>query len=478
MFVGPLLDCGLMISLTNEPPAIGPQTSGLDLINYCFLKDARRIDTERADLETSGDVAALENWECTQYEVMEDRYMISWGYEEKTERAIRERKEMVAAKAVPQLTLFASELDNIHHSVYVLWNTLVEHPKLLTESAWKALKPKLKKILDESENCNFTDGEAKTQRLCYASLLALLIANGGENGPFKAIATALGVDTMAASAPAASTNHMYERVLTPYPNLKDALKWSCLEEFTYESFSPHQTEQLFGQVTTIVATKVSEWIEKVTTELDQVAPAGTLGAKKGKNDIILTVKGSTEPSEALNPVTRRLLRADCVFKASQTHPLYGTLRLGSSYPVALPLFFPDLLVTRRDAAWDVEHFEPYPDAKRVAIALLKCLGMEDAAHAEMKVMGSRFVCGRCEGHKTRDWSGIIGHYLEEQRRQKYARARPPAAEIRRHDLGQHAGEPLVKIASAEDAGETPDLGVFVPAKQHTLGIRGFRVDFG
>ncbi|KAG9089305.1 hypothetical protein FRC06_001599 [Ceratobasidium sp. 370] len=472
-----------------ELHAIGPQTHGLDLVNYCFLKDARRIDTERANLEASGDVAALEDWECSQYEAMEDRYLHGakvynflrkWEYDEETETIIRDRTGMIRAKSIPDLVLFAREFDEIHHSVYVLWKTLVEQPKPLTQSgaAWKALRPKLKKILDESEYCNLVDRDAQARRMCSERLLELLVEAGSENNQFKAIATALNVGTVPTSVPLASTNRIYELVLAPYPNLNDALRWGCLEGFRYTPFSPHQTEELFGTVTHLVTAEVLKWREKMTVELDQLALTGVLGAKKNENHIKLTVKGSTEPSENLDPAMRRLLRADCIFKASQTHPLQATLRLGSSHPVALPLFFPDLLVTRRDAAWYAAHFEAYPDARRVAKVLLKCLEMEDAAHAEMKVMGSRFVCGRCvNNEKTRDWCGIIGHYMEEQRRQKYARAQS-TADTRRHDLGQRTGEALVKVVAAEDAGKSPDFSVFVPPKKATPGIRGYRETIG
>ncbi|KAG9075611.1 hypothetical protein FS749_012713 [Ceratobasidium sp. UAMH 11750] len=83
--------------------SIGPQVGGLDFANYCFLKDARRIDTERAELEASGNVAALEDWQCVQYEAMEERYLHGvkvydflrkWEYNEETETVIRERKKM------------------------------------------------------------------------------------------------------------------------------------------------------------------------------------------------------------------------------------------------------------------------------------------------------------------------------------------------------------------------------------------------
>ncbi|KAG9087861.1 hypothetical protein FS749_002596 [Ceratobasidium sp. UAMH 11750] len=265
---------------------------------------------------------------------------------------------------------------------------------------------KLKDILWESDAWNFAERDAKVQQVCFERLSELLIEIGGEHDLFKAIATTLGVDAVPTSAPVAFTNRIYELVLTPYPNLNDALKWCCLSRFEFRSSSPQETEELFGQVARFVTAEILEWREKVTVELCQLVPV-RISARRDANDVTLTVKGNTEPTEMLTFTTRRLLRADCIFKASRFHPLHSTLRLGSSYPVALPLFFPDLLVTRRDAVWNVEHFEAYPDARRVARALLECLGKEDAVHAEMKVMGSRFVCGRCMDHEAKDWSGIV-----------------------------------------------------------------------
>ncbi|KAG9087863.1 hypothetical protein FS749_002598, partial [Ceratobasidium sp. UAMH 11750] len=386
------------------------------------------------------------------------------------------RKKMIISKAVPQLVPFQTDLGSIHHSVYVEWQTLVEQPRPLTDSTWKALRPKLRKLFDESDYCNFADEDATIQRTCSERLLELLIDVGGEHTLFKAIATSLDVGTVPTSAPVASTNRIYELMLTPYPNLNDALEWGCMEEFKYTPSGPDETELLFGQVADMVGAEVSKWREGRMVELRQLALASISASRGDEHNIKLTVKGSTEPTQDLHPVARRLLRADCIFKASRTHPLHSTLCLGSSYPVALPLFFPDLLVTRRDAVWNVAYFEAHLDARRVARALLKCLGMEDAAHVEMKVMGSRFVCGRCVDCEARDWSGIIGHYLGQQQKQKYAREQSVVAEARRHDL-QRADEPLVKIVPAEDAGKTPDLSVFVPPKKYTRGIRGYRKRF-
>ncbi|KAG8692272.1 hypothetical protein FRC08_009881 [Ceratobasidium sp. 394] len=205
----------------DELPVRSVFINGFDFTNYCFLKDARRIDTERAELEASGNVAALEDWECVQFEAVGDRFrhgakvydfLRIWEYNEETETIIRERKNMIAAKAVPQLVRSLSELDGIHPSVYVEWKTLVEQPRPLTESTWKALRPKLKDILWESDDWNLAESDARMQQMCFERLSELLIEIGGEHDLFKAIAITLGVDAVPTSAPVASTNHMYELV--------------------------------------------------------------------------------------------------------------------------------------------------------------------------------------------------------------------------------------------------------------------------
>ncbi|KAG8689627.1 hypothetical protein FRC08_010844 [Ceratobasidium sp. 394] len=251
-------------------------------------------------------------------------------------------------------------------------------------------------------------------------------------------------------------------VLTPFPNIEDGLKWDFMGLFRNAEYGINRTEQLLASVLDRIHTGVPRWIDQVEQDLTRVLSKGQR-AKRSGNDPVLMVKGSTEAAAQLSNVTRRLLRADCVFKASDEHPLFGALHSGSDYPVPLSLFYPDLLITHRDKPWNPEWFQLHPEASRVAKALLACLDMQDAAHAEMKTMGCRFVCGRCSDRKARDWSGIIGHYIQEQRRHRYKRIQPPdVSRTNRHSLTEALKEPLVQIIPTEQPGEVLDVASVVP----------------
>ena len=57
--------------------AAGPQNDKLDLVYYCLLDEARKIDARQVDLEVSGDVDALEVWEYEQDQALYSRCKVS-----------------------------------------------------------------------------------------------------------------------------------------------------------------------------------------------------------------------------------------------------------------------------------------------------------------------------------------------------------------------------------------------------------------
>jgi hypothetical protein len=74
------------------------------------------------------------------------------------------------------------------------------------------------------------------------------------------------------------------------------------------------------------------------------------------------------------------------------------------------LYYPDLLGSRgRGAydAWDSIQFERYPEAEEVAKALLECLGRPDAAYVELKLLGKKFICGRCDDREPKSWDMLV-----------------------------------------------------------------------
>ncbi|KAG8755252.1 hypothetical protein FRC12_010951 [Ceratobasidium sp. 428] len=277
---------------------IGPQKSRFGLVNYCFLEDARRIDVKRAELEASGNVVLMEDWVCAQYEAMDDRFvhgvklydfLRKWQSDEKAEAIISERKNAIKKRAIEQSIPDVDGFDNIHRSVYVLWKTIVEQPKPLTEHRWKTLKPIIAEILEESEFCHFEEEDVTRQRICSERLSELLSQTASEYMPLKPIAKALGTDAVPTSAPAASTDRMYQFVLSPHPNSADALKWDCLKLFKCANYGRHQTDEIFGQRLETISTEIENWRTKVMTELGQMVSTSDTRRKKNGNDVRLVV---------------------------------------------------------------------------------------------------------------------------------------------------------------------------------------------
>ncbi|KAG8790925.1 hypothetical protein FRC12_010659 [Ceratobasidium sp. 428] len=460
-----------IVNLIPRSPIAGPQNDKTELTYYCLRDHARKVDAIRADLKSTGDLAARETWEYEQDVALGAQLKLSmevysflrhWDYDEKAQTMMRERRKTIEQRLV-DLDLESSEdWEQIHYSFYVLWNTLTEQPKPLTEGAWKALLPTIQLTLEESRYQNYVAYLNTRQDMCSRRLNELWREVGANPGRLGSIVAALGARSMPSLGTA--SDGMNRAVLTPFPGIEDGLEWDFMATFCDGEHNVNQTEQLFTSVLDRIQTKIPEWVNRVELDLARLLskPNGSR-TKRQDSSLPLTVKGSTEAAAHLPGVTRRLLRADCAFKASDEHPLYGVLYIGSDYLSPLPLCYPDLLITRRGKAWNPEWFQPYSEACRVAKALLACLGMGNAAHAEMKVMGCRFVCGRCSDRKAWNWDGMVGHYLQEQRRHKYRRFQPPGvSHLNSHSLAETRGKLLVQIAPEEQLGEVIDLASIVP----------------
>ncbi|KAF8604482.1 hypothetical protein BDV93DRAFT_104735 [Ceratobasidium sp. AG-I] len=317
----------------------------------------------------------------------------------------------------------------------------------LAASAWKALRPKLEFILNESSDQVICEESWERQLTCSRRLTDLLF-NLGRILPnaLSPIATALEVNAVPASVIVARIWN--KLVLTAFPNLDDALKWPCMKKFVYGEYSRQGTEDRFMARLDQIPAEVQKWDKQVIADLTLLFQKGQ-EAKSEVDSVPLTVGNSTEPTKHLTDDMRRLLRADCVFRATKHHTLYNVFHDTSRYGVSTPLFYPDMLLTRREEAWNPEYFQPYREAGQVAKQLLRCLNMEDAAHAQLKLMGVQFICGWCSDQNPKDWMGIIGHYLEEQRRKTRLDSRT-SNEHNNHlqGLGGELVDPMVFVSNS------------------------------
>ncbi|QRV87150.1 hypothetical protein RhiJN_15168 [Ceratobasidium sp. AG-Ba] len=404
-------------------------------------------------LVTSRNIAKLEDWEFRMQEQKEERYH-KVGSDENRESIIRERIVAIRERANASGLVDAQNFDRIHHSVYVWWKMLVERPKPLTDHGWKTLRPMLALTIEDSKNEFHSDRVVEERRICTDRLAELLLelGNNGFHQALKPIATALGHHPNALPKPKRCSTLA---VLAPLP---------CWD------LHPRVDASNFLTVQHLMLVEILSWRLKVERQLKQMLHPGT---EEDGAPVKLTVNGREAPG-AWRPVGH-LLRADCVFRATPRHSLHKSLHVSSPCPVLLPLFYPDLMVTMRDSPWDDACFEVYPQAMQVARTLLECLGMQDAAHVEMKLTGCRFVCGRCDDDMTRDWSGIIGHYLEEERRHNLKHSTSSSGNTRfQHDLTRDYDDVVVTVVPEERAGRLPDLDKFVPPKKQVPVARAAR----
>ncbi|KAG8685388.1 hypothetical protein FRC08_013138 [Ceratobasidium sp. 394] len=85
-------------------------------------------------------------------------------------------------------------------------------------------------------------------------------------------------------------------------------------------------------------------------------------------------------------------------------------------------------------------------------------------------MGCRFACGKCSDQTATDWSGIIGHYLEEQRRYRFASMGTSSPSgMNCHRLA----DATIRVVPPEEAGEAPDLAELVPSSKPLHGGRKY-----
>ncbi|QRV72228.1 F-box protein [Ceratobasidium sp. AG-Ba] len=400
-------------------------------------------------------------------------FLYAWDNDDEARQAMDKRREIIEER-VDDLDIPWSEYCNaIHYSTFVFWHTLTEQVKPLTEGAWKSMLPIIQLVLELNGQQVEQAVEQPMRRAWAKHVKELLIDAFAQSDPSQLarIASALKVERVASSSDV--SNRMRQSMVVPTPNLKDSLKWDFMRPFRWAIHDRNETEELFTPRLNSINARVPQWIQQVERDLTGLLFRGPRNKQIHEN-VTLTVNGTTTATAHLSNVTRRLLRADCVFRASKEHPLYLSLYGGSDPVVPMPLHYPDLIVTRRDDSWNYTYLQPYPDATQVAKASLGSLEMPDATNLELKLIGCRLVCGQCSDKRTRDWSGMIQHHIEEGRRKKQQRLKSlGAAMLNGHDLTDISDKSLVQIVSVEAAGELPDLSKTIPPLKPLRGERRY-----
>ncbi|KAG9103595.1 hypothetical protein FRC07_009957, partial [Ceratobasidium sp. 392] len=316
------------------------------------------------------------------------------------------------------------------------WHELVDVPRPLTDRIWINMLPKPTRLLEENRERNNTQN-AQKRRIERRQYVDQFLTNMKFNDhPFASILDALGVGVppppdlseaqlpgMSASMEAFMLNMMCDlEIANPFPKTETALEWNCLKDLGETEMTIPEVEARLEERKVRIVEQVSEW--RATTENRLVEIFGS-GIDTASDDVILTVKGSTESTAHLPPTSRFLLRADTLFKRIKPYSNIGqSVATGDRPPCYYPYFVSaicsaiyenvDRHPARRDqpdTETNLEHFTRDLDTEVAAKDILRDLAMPDAAHIELQIMKNRFVCGRCTDTQPKTWANLVAHYV-------------------------------------------------------------------
>ncbi|CAE6439018.1 unnamed protein product, partial [Rhizoctonia solani] len=190
-----------------------------------------------------------------------------------------------------------------------------------------------------------------------------------------------------------------------FPELVDALQWPLVKSMLDADATADELEQKFNSHREEIDTLVLEWKNKFHKQMLDTIP-------KVEGDILrpTLVIGSSNPFKDLSDETKLLLRADSLFLMSgSTQALtYGDI-LRFTITDSYSLF--SLGISKPERPLDIEKISNFPLARGIAQELLKNMGCPDASYLELK---GNWICGRCTDTKSRTWTQIVEHYVQEK----------------------------------------------------------------
>ncbi|KAG8693003.1 hypothetical protein FRC08_009382 [Ceratobasidium sp. 394] len=369
------------------------------------------------------------------------------------------------------------------------WWGLVEVPKPLTERIWNNILPKLTPLLEENreKQAEFDRKSNRvSRRYCVDKYLKGLEPT---EHPLKSIVNTLRVELPPCSDLDDFTLYSFGgpvelrefRLKGLSPNTKFALQWDCLADLSDREIATEEVEVELKARGEQIEQKVLEWRTGVERQLVDKFESGAGVANK---DITLKVKGGTELTENISRDLRILLRADTVFKLdhsqSDTYESWHRPDRENSpyyYPHLVTMLYkgfyesaystPESLIGRDI---DLAGFQRNSEVEKIVKLLLKDLEMMDATRVELRVMQSRFVCGRCIDKEPKTWDEIITHYIkapevwtENKDKRGIYPIRHPITYRDVHDLESKVNsKPLVRLLTKEEAQNMRMPGSLIP----------------
>ncbi|KAG8773828.1 hypothetical protein FRC12_002302, partial [Ceratobasidium sp. 428] len=385
------------------------------------------------------------------------------------------------------------------------WRALVEAPKPLTDRVWTNILPKLTPLLEENRKQNLAYDKKNNRVVRRTRADKFLMEMKYTTHPYRSILDALGVgvpslpdlDGRSTMLKQAIMAKHLPAILNPFPWTHVALNWACLNDLSELDMSISEVEAKLEERKTQIEERVQQWRTSVERRLVEKIESGN----NIDDDVILSVRGSTDSTAHLSRDTRILLRADTVFKRERYDDVFDSVfRSFKYYPnlvcSGVELFNEDAhypWMERKDKL-DLSPWVIDTEAQNIVKLLLRDLGMPDVAHVELKLLGLRFVCGRCTYRIPDSWKNMVLHYIEESEHWDTRKDDIFSSSIRHpivvkniHKLEQtDTPKPLIRLLTEEDAtkmialANNPASSAVVKKYSycylcHATGMRGFQL---
>ncbi|KAG9110385.1 hypothetical protein FRC07_008198, partial [Ceratobasidium sp. 392] len=364
------------------------------------------------------------------------------------------------------------------------WWPLIEAPKPLTDRIWNNILPKLTPVLEENreKQAAYDKRERRSARRHRVNKFLLELRNTPH--PLEPIFNVLRDQLDPAPAPGTSDS-LYQpggpAALSDYkltllkPGTKYALTWDSLADLSEREITVEEVEAELEVRKESIRNKVLEWRDAVERQLVNQFESGTEIIPEAT---ILTAS-STELTEDLPRELRVLLRADTVFKNDRAASEDEQLGLED---IPSPCYFPKLATNHFKYFYDypalTDSEDEYPPTQDIDLTgykrnirvehivklLLKDLEMPNASRLELKVIQSRFVCGRCIDKEPKNWDQMISHYIDAPKKWESNKDNDPIHPLRYpiayqnvHDLESTVkNRPLVRLLTKQEAQDLRD----------------------
>lgn len=325
----------------------------------------------------------------------------------------------------------------------------------LTESIWTDLKPKLIPMLKVNRKSRLADEKLQRKEARKRKLEQIISELKGAEPPIlEARISPLAPHSVSDfNSPTVQISH--QRIS---PLAVDLLEFPIIKRLVESDVPASEVEVRFQKHRQEIQVHVLQWRVQVESHLAGLLWRGRVsdGLAVAPASILPVEESEPDPFDGVSDDLKLLLRADSLFDSAislfQATVAYNTLMLPHDFEI--------FLGPQKARALDLPGYKRHAKSQEVARAILAELGIPDACFLELRHIGQRFKCGKCQSDTAYTWEGIVRHYVDEQKDWERFRDYIPKAQKLGvtiqyvHALDADPETPLVQLLeSAPDASE-------------------------